>query len=71
MLWPAMAMVKGGGDGGPTLKTGQLCLCCVPWWGETMVGQLWGSGRGTMLGALLLPFLGATAGYHWWIALIT
>ena len=36
------------------------CHCSVLWWGETMVGQLWGSGRGTK---------GAIAGCHCWVPL--
>ena len=35
------------------------CHCNVLWWGETMVGQLWGSGRGTRV-----PLQGASAGCH-------
>ena len=43
------------------------CHCSVLWWGETMVGQLWGSGRGR---GTRLPLQGAIAGCHcsvlWW-----
>ena len=35
------------------------CHCSVLWWGETMLGQLWGSGRGTRV-----PLQGAIAGCH-------
>ena len=56
----------GGDGGGPTLAEwtwhqGAIagCHCNVLWWGETMVGQLWGSGRGTRL-----PLQGAIAGCH-------
>ena len=43
------------------------CHCSVLWWGETMVGQLWGSGRGTRVplqGAIAIP--GCHCDVLWW-----